>query len=121
MAVRVLEQVEHDVGEELPSVDEVMERFGFDRHAAELYLAAKNGAGFIGDRICVPTERREQVLREAQEAEDAYYAAVEEGAKLLDLSATVEENMTRTGLDRHAVEVLLALRHDENLAARGTE
>ena len=107
--------------EQLPTVEEVMERLGLDRDAADLYLAVKSGWALVGDRVCVPSEQREQVLRELQQAADEYYAAVEEGVKHLDHSATVEENMQRTGLDRHAVEVYLRLRRGESAAVHGAE
>ena len=67
--------------EDLPTVDDVMERFGFDRDAAELYLAAKSGVGLIGDRVCVPADQRDAVLQELEEAEAAYLAAMEKAAK----------------------------------------
>jgi hypothetical protein len=118
MAIQALNQIGSD---SLPTVEEVMVERGFDRFTAELYLAGLRGDGLINDRICVPIDQREQVLRELQEAEDAYYAAVEEGAKHLDLSATLEENMTRTGLDRHAVEVYLEQLRGEEVAAESTE
>ena len=78
MAIRA---VDHQEVEELPTVDEVMEQFGFDRDTAELYLAAKSGFGLIGDRDCVPADQRDAVLRELGEAEAAYLAVMEKAAK----------------------------------------
>lgn len=110
MAIRTVEAQDVD---ELPTVEEVRDRFGFDRDAADLYLTTQQGLGLIGDRARVPADQRDRILREQEEAATAYLASVEEAAKNIDPAATVEENMARTGLDRYATEIYLAIARGE--------
>lgn len=95
-----------------------MAETGLDRFAAELYLAGRRGEELANDRVFVPRGQRAAILRQQEEAEAAYFAAMERAAADLDLSATIEQNMARTGMDRHAVEVYLALRRVEADAAK---
>lgn len=97
-----------------------MERWGISRDAAALYLLIESGAAMVDDLEFVPEGRREAVLREEEEAEAALLAAWEEAAKHIDPSATVEENMARTGLDRYPVEAYLRYLRGQALAGDPT-
>ena len=102
--------------ERLPTVDEIMAETGMPRRAAALHLLLLSGDAMIDDLEFVPEGRREAVLREEEEAEAALLAAWEEAAKHIDPSATVEENMARTGLHRYPVEAYLRFLHRQALA-----
>jgi hypothetical protein len=90
----------------LPTVEAVMERFGVDRYTAAVYLAVKSGDALVDDRVYVPSDQAEAILRKGEEAEAALFAAVER----VDPAASVEANMARLGLDRQMAEAALILR-----------
>ena len=117
MAIRTLDE-QHI--EQLPSVEEIMMRYGIDRDAADLYLAVKSGWALTNDRVFVPEDQRDAVLRELEEAAAACLAAAEEAAKNIEPAASVEENMARSGLDRNAVEAYLRYLRGESLAGEPT-
>lgn len=94
----------------LLTVEEIMAVTGLNRFAAELYLAGQRGEGLANDRVRVPVGQREAILREQEEAEAAFLAAMEHAAAVVDPAATVEENIARTGLDRRTIETYLSLR-----------
>jgi hypothetical protein len=83
MAIRAVKQSDADCP---PTVEEAMAETGFDRFAAELYLAGQRGEGLANDRVFVPREQREAALRalegaaaEALAAADKTGEAHEEG------------------------------------------
>jgi hypothetical protein len=92
------------------SVEENMKRTGLDRFAVEVYLAVQSGDALVDDLARVPPGQREAILQAGEAAEDAYLAAMERAAAVVDPAATVEENLARTGLDRRTIEVYLAWR-----------
>ena len=108
MAIRSVTQE----AERLPTVDEIMAETGMPRQAAALHLLLLSGETLANDRVFVPEDQREAVLRELEEAEAALIAAMERAAAVVDPAATVEENIARTGLDRRTIELYLSLRPD---------
>ena len=74
MAIRAVNQPHPD---RLPTVEEVMAETGFDRFTAELYLAGRRGEGLANDRVFVPREQREAVLRALQQAAAECLAAAD--------------------------------------------
>src|SRR5215216_843239 len=114
-----IQQVTRDA-EQLPTIDQIMAETGMTREAAALHLLIISGDALTNDREFVPAGQREAVLREQEEVEAALLAAWEEAAKHIDPSATIEENMARTGLDRYPVEAYLRHLHRQALAGDPT-
>jgi hypothetical protein len=93
--------------ERLPTVDEIVAETGMPRRAAALHLLLLSGDALVNDREFVPEGQRETILRQEEEAEAALLGAWEEAAKSIDPAASIEENVTRTGLERFLVEAYL--------------
>jgi hypothetical protein len=91
----------------LPTIDELVERTGMDRESAALHLLVLSGEAMTNDLEFIPEGQRVAILREEEANEAAFIAALERAAELVDPTATVDENVARTGLDREKVELYL--------------